>query len=137
MIEAIFEFLLQLVIEIIWQVLFELVTSLGWESLAHSMRRERESHPVLAGIGLLILGVLGGLITLLVFPSRLTTHSPFPGVSLIASPLATGMVMHQIGEYCRERGWDRPRMFSFWGGATFAFGMAAVRYVAISVIGIR
>lgn len=129
MIEAIFEVLLQVLIEVVWQVLFEVVTSLGWESLAHSMSRERESDPVLAGIGLLILGVVAGLISLLVLRSRLAPHSVFPGISLILSPLATGLVMHQIGEYWRERGWDRPRTFTFWGGATFAFGMALVRYI--------
>jgi hypothetical protein len=127
--EAVFEFLAQIVVEILWQILLEVLTSLGWESLDHSVRRERRAHPVLAGIGHLLLGLTAGVVSLFVLPQRLTPRSPLPGVSLVLSPIVTGIFMDRIGEWWRERGHDRPKLFSFWAGAIFAFGMALVRFL--------
>jgi len=130
-IEAIFEFLFQIVIEILWQILFEAATSFGWESLSHSMRTERKASPVLAGIGHLLMGLIAGVISLFILPGRLAPRSPLPGVSLVLSPLGTGLAMHLLGERWRERGHDPPKLFSFWSGAIFAFGMALVRFLFV------
>jgi hypothetical protein len=48
--EFLLEFLLQLVL-VFGQILFEFAAALGWESLRDSVRRERESTPLVAGIG--------------------------------------------------------------------------------------
>ena len=124
---------MQLVLEIIGQVLFEFVAALGWESLKDSARRERESTPVLSGIGHLLLGVSAGALSLLIIPRRLTPRSPLPGLSLVLSPIGTGIAMHWIGEFWRERSRDRPILFSFRAGAIFAFGMALVRFVYVEL----
>ena len=115
------------------QVLFELVATLGWESVKDSARRERQATPVLAGTGHLMLGVLAGILSLLIVPRRLAPHSPLPGLSLLASPIATGIAMHWLGEFWRGRGRDRPILFSFRAGAIFAFGMALVRFVYVEL----
>ena len=122
-----------LVLEIIGQVLFEFVAAFGWESLKDSARRERESTPVLSGIGHLLLGASAGALSLLIIPRRLTPHSPLPGLSLVLTPIGTGIAMHWIGEFWRERGRDRPILFSFRAGAIFAFGMALVRFVYVEL----
>ena len=114
-------------------MLFEFVAAFGWESLKDSARRERESTPVLSGTGHLLLGVAAGALSLLIVPRRLTPHSPLPGLSLVLSPLGTGIVMHWIGEFWRERSRDRPVLFSFRAGAIFAFGMALVRFVYVEL----
>lgn len=132
-IEAVFEFLVQMVIEIVGQALFEIVISMGWDSLAHSVRSERQANPILAGIGHLLLGMTAGVVSLFILPSRVTPRSPLPGLSLILSPIGTGLVMDRIGEWWRERGNDRPVLFSFRAGATFAFGMALVRFVYVEL----
>ena len=128
-IEFIFELLLQLVLEIIWQILFEFATALGWESLKDSVRRERESTPVLAGIGHFLMGLVAGVVSLVLIRRRLMPPTRIPGLSLVLSPIGTGWAMHWIGEFWRERGRDRPTLFSFRAGAIFAFGMALVRFV--------
>jgi hypothetical protein len=119
----------QIVLEIVGQILFEFITAFGWESLKDATRREHESTPILSGTGHLLLGVFAGVLSLLIVPRRLAPHSPLPGLSLVLSPLGTGIVMDWIGEFWRERGRDRPILFSFRAGAIFAFGMALVRFV--------
>jgi hypothetical protein len=123
----------QLVLEIVIQIFFEFAAAFGWESLRHSTRRERGMTPLLAGTGHLLLGVFAGVLSLLVVPQRLMPRSPLPGLSLVLSPIGTGIVMYSLGELWRERGWDRPSLFSFQAGALFAFGMALVRFVYIQL----
>jgi MFS family permease len=124
-----FEFLFELLIEIVGQIIFEGLTTLGWESLKHSGRRERRSNPVLAAIGHFLMGLCAGVLSLFIIGRRLTPHSPLTGISLVLSPIGTGIAMHWMGEFWRERGRDRPALFSFRAGAIFAFGMALVRFV--------
>ena len=79
------------------------------------------------------MGVIAGVVSLLIFGQRLAPPSPFPGISLVLSPLATGIAMHWIGEFWSEREWDRPALFTFRAGAVFAFGMALVRLVYLEL----
>ena len=132
-IEFLFEVLGQIVLEIVGQVIVEFLTALGWESLTDSVGRESKSRPVLAAVGHLLLGLAAGVISLLIFARRLTPHSPLPGLSLLLSPIGTGVAMHWLGEFWRERGRDRPALFSFRAGAIFAFGMALVRFVYLDL----
>jgi hypothetical protein len=75
------------------------------------------------------MGLVAGVLSLLLFGSRLTQRGPIPGLSLVASPLGTGLAMHWLGEFWREREKDRPALFTFRAGAIFAFGMALVRFL--------
>jgi hypothetical protein len=79
------------------------------------------------------MGLCAGIFSLLLFGRRLIARSPIPGLSLILSPIVTGIAMDRIGEFWRERGRDRPALFSFRAGAVFAFGMALVRFVYLEV----
>ena len=106
---------------------------LGWESLKHSLRRERKASPLLAGLGHFLMGLAAGIVSLIVFGRRLTPPSPARGVSLIAAPIGTGAAMHRLGEFWRARGKDRPVLFTFRAGAVFAFGMALVRFVYLEL----
>lgn len=114
-------------------MLFEFAVAMGWESLKDSTSPEREANPLLAGTGHLLLGIFAGIFSLLVVPRRLAPHSPWPGVSLVLSPIGTGIAMHWIGEFWRERGQDRPILFSFRAGAICAFGMALVRFLYVEL----
>ena len=120
-------------LEIAWQIVFEVLTGLGWDSLKESLGGKRGSRPVLAGFGHFLMGLGAGVLSLLTFGSRLMPRPLVPGLSLVLSPIATGIAMHRIGEWRVERGRDRPALFSFWGGAIFAFGMALVRYVYLEI----
>lgn len=130
-IEFLFELLLELILEIAGQVLFEFIATVGWESLKDATRRVRGANPALAAIGHLFMGVLAGVVSVLIVPRRLMPHSPLPGLSLVLSPIGTGIAMNEIGEFWRERRGDRPVLFSFRAGAIFAFGMALVRFLYV------
>jgi hypothetical protein len=69
----------------------------------------------------------------LIVRQRLTPYYPLPGLSLVLSPIATGIAMHWIGEFWSDRGRDRPALFTFGAGALFAFGMALVRFVVLEL----
>ncbi len=121
-------FVAELLLEIFGQVLFELLASAGWRTLSDGVRPERESHPVLAVIGQFVLGLLGGGLSLLILSRRVWGTSPLPGASLILSPLGTGLAMHVLGKVWPAHYGEKPGLLSFGGGATFAFGMALVRF---------
>jgi hypothetical protein len=120
------------VIEIAWQILVELLTAFGWESL-DSLRPDRKARPVLARVGQFLMGVAAGILSVLLFGRRLVPRPLIPGLSLVLSPIVTGIAMDWMGELLSERGKRRPALFSFWAGAVFAFGMALVRFVYLEI----
>lgn len=122
------ELLLQLVLEVVGQIVVEIAAGLGWESLQAPWRPEREASPFLRGIGCFLLGLAGGVLSVLLVNSRLVPQSTLPGINLVLSPICTGIAMHVIGEWWGDRR-RRPALFSFWTGAIFAFGMALVRFI--------
>jgi hypothetical protein len=127
----VFELLLQLVLEVVGQVVFEIAAGLGWESLKEPLRREREARdtsPFLRTIGCFLWGLVGGVLSILLVNSRLAPQLTFPGISLVLSPICTGVAMHGIGEWWGDRR-RRPALFSFSTGAIFALGMALVRFI--------
>ena len=129
--DFLFELLVQLVIEVIGQLLVEGLFELGLESLTHPFRTEQESSPIFAAIGHLLMGAGAGAISLVVLPHRVVPHSPLPGLSLVLSPLANGVVMHAIGRRWNDYPNDRPALFSFRAGVLFAFAMALVRFLRL------
>jgi hypothetical protein len=133
MLAAILELLLQLLAEILLQLFTEVLFELGFASLAHSLRRGRSANPILAGIGLCIVGSAAGFITCWVFPKPLVRPARLlPGLSLVVAPLATGAAMHVYGSWRRGRGGDPTLLATFWGGAIFAFAMGLARAVCIT-----
>jgi hypothetical protein len=124
--------LLELLVEAGGEVLFQLVVELGLDSLAHSAWRRRDANPWLAALGYALLGALAGLLSLWIVPRRLLPASPARGVSLVVSPLVTGLLMRAYGEFRRSRDLPTTGLATFWGGATFAFFLALVRFVAMS-----
>lgn len=129
MFDFLFELLIQIVIEGVGQILIEGVFGLGLEAVVDSLQRESESRPILAAIGHMLLGALAGVISLLAVPHRLAPRSPVPGLSVVLSPLANGIIMHAIGRRWDDRPNDRPAPFTFRAGVLFAFAMALVRFV--------
>jgi hypothetical protein len=116
--------------EVLSQIVVELLVELGFESMGESVRRRHRAHPVVALVGAAVMGGVAGLLTSLIWPTRFLQPGPLPGVSVIVSPLVTGLVMQQYG---RWRGPESSYLATFWGGACFAFGMALVRFVWVGL----
>jgi hypothetical protein len=133
MIESLLELLLQIVAQVIGEVVFEFFISLGWEWLFEAGKPIGPENQVWTYGACFFVGAFAGAVSILIIGHRLTPHSFLPGVSLIAAPIATGLIMSRVGDAWVQRQRRRPVLFSFGAGAIFAFGMALVRFVYIEV----
>ena len=112
-------------------MLGELLVEWGFKSVREPFREKSRAHPVVAGVGLLLLGALIGALTRFIRPTPIFHPGPLRGTSLLLSPLLTGALMDRYGDWVEGRGGARSYLSTFWGGALFAFGMALVRFVWI------
>jgi len=78
MLGFILELLLELLAEILLQLFAESLFELGFQSLAHSVRRGRTANPLLAAIGLLIIGAVAGFVTCDPSAPAASPGSPLP-----------------------------------------------------------
>jgi len=130
MLGFILELLIELLAQILLQLFAELLFEFGFQSLAHTVRRGRTAHPLLAAIGLFIIGAVAGFVTCWILPHPLLRPVPlFPKLSLVLAPLATGAAMHVYGSWRRRRGRDPSLLATFWGGVIFALAMGLARSV--------
>ena len=133
MLAFLLELLLQLLVEALFQFVAELLLELGFEAIAHSVRRGRCANPVFAAVGLFIIGGLVGFVTCWVLPNPLLRPVPhFPRLSLVLAPLATGAAMRAFGAWRRGKGGDPSLLATFWGGALFAFAMGVARALCLA-----
>ena len=98
-------------------------------SLREPWRRRGEANLFLAGLGVLISGAAAGVLTSFLLPMRIVRPGPIPGLSLLFSPLISGLVMERYGQWRETRREERSFIATFWGGALFAFSMALVRFL--------
>jgi len=123
LLSALAEFFLELVVQLFFEVVLDFATR--W------LRSELAKHPygntIFSGLGYLFLGVFAGVFSVLILPHPILHPSRFHGISLLLSPLATGLAMSFIGRLIRGQGGKTVRIESFTYGFTFAFGMALVR----------
>jgi hypothetical protein len=86
-----------------------------------------------AGLGIVMMGTLGGVLTSAIWPTRVFEPGPLPGISLLLSPLLSGLVMEGIGRWRERRGQTRSYISTYWGGALFALAMASARLLWVGI----
>lgn len=125
--------LLEIFLELVLEAGFEFgaaaLTDLILRGLAAVFDPSDIINPKLAYLGYFCIGAVSGCLSLLFFPHPMVHPSKIPGLSLIVSPVLTGMVMWSVGHVLRTRGKKVLRIESFGYGFAFAFGMALVRLV--------
>ena len=133
MLEAILGFVIEALGEVVVELFGQIIMAVLIESVAQAFRRGKKVDRRVAAFGLLLLGAICGGLSCLIFPHRLMTaaNPRFRGLSLILAPLATGACTNMLGEWLRSRGRQPTAIATFWGGATFAFAMALVRWLCI------
>ena len=143
MIEVLFELLFELLSDVILQLVFEMVFELGITSVKRATKASRASrslahvaasestHPALAALGCVLLGALAGWVSVLVVPHRLLPPPKIPGLSMLLSPLFSGLAMHSYGRWRFARAKSHSRLATFAGGALFAFAIAVTRYLLL------
>jgi hypothetical protein len=109
----------------------EAVIEGAWGLFGEPFQQRSRAHPVVAGIGLVLIGGLMGWTLWLAVPARMVTSGRIPGASLVLSPILAGLVMHYYGRWRESRGGAVSYTSTFWGGALFAFGMASARFLLV------
>ena len=67
-------------------------------------------------------------------PNRIIqVYAYIPGISLVIAQLVAGVCMHFLGEWRRRQDCKPTALATFTGGATFAFGMALVRFLMVGI----
>jgi hypothetical protein len=125
---AFLEPLFELLAEVLVEMAFGLLLSFVWRKVRAARWKSRRISlwlilPFLGAVGAAV-----GWISILAIPFPIFRTGTFRGLSLMLSPLATGLVMAFIGSNLRRRKEMPAPLESFSGGFTFAFGMALVRF---------
>jgi hypothetical protein len=122
----------ELLVEVVFQVAGEAFIALIIRSIRNVFGESKAISPVLAALGYLLLGVVCGVVSVLLFPHPLIHPSKIHGISLLISPVVTGLIMLQMGLVRRRKGKDTVRIESFGYGFTFALGVALIRFLFVS-----
>jgi fluoride ion exporter CrcB/FEX len=129
--DALLEFLFNLLGELLLQIVGQILFELGIHAVGQVFEDRKFSNPWFAGIGNGILGVLAGFLSLLIFHHSLVKHETFRLANLIIMPIVAGSLMWLIGRWRTKREQKTISLESFWQGFIFAFGMALVRFIYI------
>ena len=121
---AIFEIFAEAFLEIVLEAFVATI----FRSLRNMVEDSDEISPVLATAVYLLLGSGFGMLSVFLLPHALVHRSRFHGVSLLISPVLTGLVMSQVGAALRRRGKNSVQIESFGYGFTFALGVAVIRF---------
>jgi hypothetical protein len=148
--EDLLGFIVEFVVEVLLQMIFE--AGVDAASRAYRPKEDRavrprahrqfrfasllrltlsEANPHWTILKFTLLGIGSGFLSLLLFPHPLVHPSKFHGISLLISPLVTGIVMGFVGRMIRRRGKTPVNIESFAYGFTFAFAFALIRLLMV------
>jgi len=123
---GILEFLGELLIEAIFEYLCGALADALLRVAGTMPKTETPFSRITAFIGFGMLGTLFGGLSLLIFPHPLM-HSRIHGISLLISPLVTGLMMSWTRSMFIRHGKKATEIQTFRYGFAFALGMALVR----------
>jgi hypothetical protein len=132
LLELLFAFLgmlLEIFLEAAFEFVIESVGALVLRVIEAVFDTSEFKNPLQACIGYAFLGGVAGGLSLLFVPHPLVHPSRVPGLSLVISPILTGLGMSLVGSARRKRGKRAMQIESFGYGFAFAFGMALVRFL--------
>jgi hypothetical protein len=121
--------LAELLMEVLFEVALESIVALIARSARTVLAESNPIRPILAGAGYALFGAAVGAASVGIHPHPLFHPSRFHGVSLLVSPVVTGLVMSQVGSVLRRNGKRTVRIESFGYGFLFALGWAIIRFI--------
>ncbi|HTM17700.1 MAG TPA: hypothetical protein VL135_12375 [Terracidiphilus sp.] len=129
------EDLLGLIFELLVETLFEIGISVIVAGVYRLLRRfwitARRGNAAFAALVLILIGASLGSLSVLVFPHPVVPASKLHGISLLVSPLITGLAMAAIGDGVRRSGRLPVRIESFSYGFAFAFTFSLIRILIV------
>ena len=125
LLEIIFEFFLEFIVQIVGEVLTEAV----FQKLSPTSWVRKTLNTLLAVLLYFGLGIIIGWISILIFPHSFIANSRLHGINLLITPLLAGLTMAGIGWIRQRRGKLVIPLETFGYGFVFAFGMALIRFL--------
>lgn len=123
------------IFEILAEALMEILLGVAADLLSRATRRffvsSRRIGRALTTLIFAVLGVAAGFLSVAIFPHPLVHPSHFHGVSLLISPVVTGLAMGLVGRTIQRRGRMPVRIESFSYGFVFALAIAIVRFFLV------
>lgn len=119
---------LEPLIEAIFQYLIAGLIDLLLRSMGEVFKGFETQRPSRAFCGYGFFGIILGSISLLLFPHHLVHPAKIPGISLLISPVLTGLMLWGTGAILRRQNKKVTRIESFGYGFAFAFSMAFIRF---------
>lgn len=120
--------ILEPLLEALFDYLIAGFVDLILRSMGEMFEKLTAQNPALASVGYLIVGLMSGGLSLLVFPHRLLHPTRMHGASLLISPLIAGLMMAATGAILRGRDRKSTQLESFGYGFLLAFGVALMRF---------
>ena len=131
MLDLLLEVFGELIVEFFLQFLAGVIVDVGTRFLGEVFETERARNLVASAVYYSFLGALAGALSAAILPHPLVRPSKLHGISLLISPLLTGLAMSSIGSVLRRQDKEVARIESFGYGFAFAFGMALVRLILV------
>jgi hypothetical protein len=126
MANAMLDLILQIIGEFLIQIIGEILVELGFHSLAEPFRTP--PNPWLAVIGYGVFGAIAGGLSLIFFPTYLTSTKAWRIANLVITPIAVGLCMAALGAWRTKRGQLVFRIDRFSYGYLFALSLAVIRF---------
>ena len=118
--------------ELVAEILLEAVFAELAGALSRALRlfrvNVRRANPFVATVMFGLFGVCFGFLSVWLFPHHLVHPTRVHGISLLISPILTGLLMAQIGRTVRRWGRHPVQIESFGYGFIFALAIALVRF---------
>jgi hypothetical protein len=118
----------ELVAEILLEAAFAELAGILFRAFRLFRVKVKRANSALATVTFGLVGVSFGFLSVWLFPHHLFRPTRVHGISLLVSPILTGLLMAQIGRSVRRWGRQPVRIESFGYGFTFALAMALVRF---------
>jgi hypothetical protein len=121
------EFLFELVLQFVGELLVQLVFEFVFHGLVEPFRTDRRTNVILAVIGYICMGLIGGLISLWIVPNHVIDSAALRYINIAATPILLGFVFELLGGRREKRGKQKWLLDRFSYGFSFALAMGLIR----------
>lgn len=126
------EFLFELLIQLFGELLIQLVFELGFRGLFALFRNDRPKNLVLAIIGYVCMGVIGGVISLWIIPKHVIDSQALRCINIVVTPILLGLLFELLGRQRQNHGKEKRLLDRFSYGFSFALSMGLIRLIFAS-----
>ncbi|MCA9217944.1 MAG: hypothetical protein KDB27_32965 [Planctomycetales bacterium] len=122
------EFIFELLVQFLGELLVQLLMELGFRAIAEPFRTDRPANVFLALAGYILMGLIGGQISLWLMPEHFIDSQALRRVNLVVTPILLGFVFEVVGKYRQNHGKEKRLLDRFSYGFSFALTMGLIRY---------